>query len=106
MDDPIAHQPILHLLEPGERIDLLLYANGNELRVTDRRLVVTEEDHVRLHVAYDELRRVQFDLEAMRPAVLVMVPHSASLEPQMLSIPRDQLHHAAEVLAFIGERLP
>lgn len=104
--DPIAHRPILHLLEPDERIELSLWAGDYQLRVTDRRLVVTEEERVRLHVGYDELRRIQFDLEALRPAALVIVPHRPSDEPQVLSVPREMLHRAAEILAFVGERLP
>jgi hypothetical protein len=62
--DPIGHRPILHLLDPGERIELTLGTHESDLRVTDRRMVVTSGDHVRLHINYDELRRVQFDLES------------------------------------------
>jgi hypothetical protein len=61
---------------------------------------------VRLHVGYDELRRIQFDIEAMRPATMVLVPHRASDPPQVLAVPREHIHHAAEVLAFVAERLP
>jgi hypothetical protein len=74
--------------------------------VTDRRLLVNYANDVRLDVPYERLRRVQFDLEALRPATMVIVPHHPADEPQVLSVPREQLHVAAELLAFVGERLP
>jgi hypothetical protein len=101
-----AEAAVLHLLQPGERVELSLDATGAEMRVTDRRILVTADGTVRLDIAYDELRRIQFDIEAMRPATMVIVPHQARWEPQVLAIPRESFHHAGEVLAFIGERLP
>jgi hypothetical protein len=76
-----------------------------ELRVTDRRLLVTSAGHVRLDIAYDGLRRIEFDIESGRPATMVLVPHRTSDEPQVLAIPNKSLHQAAELLAFVGERL-
>jgi hypothetical protein len=67
--------------------------------------LVNDADDVRLAIPYERLRRIEFDLEAGRPSTLVVVPHDPADEPQVLSIPRDQLPAAAEVLAFIGERL-
>jgi hypothetical protein len=104
-DDP-ADLAVLHLLGPDERVELGLTTGGVELLVTDRRLLVTDASAVRLDIGYERLRRVQFDIEADRPAALVIVPHRPSDEPQLLSVPREQLHAAAQVLAFIGERLP
>jgi hypothetical protein len=101
-----ADMAVLHLLQPGERVELELRAGGGELRVTDRRLLVTDAGAVRLDIGYEQLRRIQFDVEGERPAALVIVPHRPSDEPQVLSVPREQLHVAAQVLAFIGERLP
>jgi hypothetical protein len=104
--EPVDQPPIVHLLDPGERVELGLWTESGELRLTDRRIVVTSDGLVRLNVAYDELRRVQFDIEALRPAAMVIVPHRASDPPQVLAIPVESLHRAAEMLAFIGERLP
>lgn len=98
-------QEILHLLQPGERVALGVAATNEELRVTDRRLLVTTAGHVRLDIPYERLRRIQFDIESGRPATLVIVPHLPSDEPQVLAIPHKSLHQAAEVLAFVGERL-
>jgi hypothetical protein len=100
-----AESAVLHLLQPGERIELGLIAAHAELHVTDRRIVVTEAGAVRLDIPIEALRRIQFDIEAERPAAFVIVPHSPGDHPQVLAIPRDQLHMAAEILAFIGERL-
>jgi hypothetical protein len=96
---------IMHLLQPGERVELRLDTPSADLRVTDRRILVTNEDFVRLDIPYGGLRRVQFDIEAGRPATLVLVPHVPTDEPQVMSVPVHSLHHAGEVLAFIGERL-
>ena len=104
--DPIVHRPVVHLLDPGERIELFVPMGDGELRVTDRRLIVSGGDHVRLNIGYEDLRRIQFDIETMRPAVMVLVPHRASDPPQVLNVPREDLRHAAELLAFVGERLP
>jgi hypothetical protein len=105
-DVAAAEAAIPHLLQPDERVELGLVTPEAELRVTDRRILVTESGAVRLDIAYEGLRRIQFDLEAERPAALVIVPHHPSDVPQVLSVPREQLHVAAELLAFVGERLP
>ncbi len=80
-------------------------ATDYELRVTDRRLLLLSGGSVRLDIPYTRLRRIQFDIEAERPATLVIVPHLPTDEPQALSVPHESLHHAAELLAFVGERL-
>jgi hypothetical protein len=38
-----------------------------------------------------DVRRVQIDLEERRPAVLVIVSHSATHEPESLTIPQTEL---------------
>jgi hypothetical protein len=98
-------QEILHLLQPGERVALGVAATNEELRVTDRRLIVTSAGHVRLDIPYERLRRIQFDIETGRPATMVIVPHLPSDEPQVLAIPQESYHRAGELLAFVGERL-
>jgi hypothetical protein len=98
-------QEILHLLQPGERVELRLDAASYQLRVTDRRMLLTNAGSVRLDIPYERLRRIEFDIEAERPATLVIVPHLPADEPQVLSVPHESLHHAAELLAFVGERL-
>jgi hypothetical protein len=98
-------QEILHLLQPGERVELRLDAAIYQLRVTDRRMLLTNAGSVRLDIPYERLRRIEFDIEAERPATLVIVPHLPADEPQVLSVPHGSLHHAAELLAFVGERL-
>jgi hypothetical protein len=75
--DPIgevAHDPIMHILQPGERIELALEGMESEIRVTDRRIVVTQDQRVRLDIPFERLRRIQFDVESGRPAVMVVVP--------------------------------
>ena len=104
--DLAADPDVLRSLQPGERVELGFTTASGDLRVTDRRLLVTSAGSVRLDIPYDRLRRIQFDIEANRPAAMVIVPHRPSDEPQVLSVPREQLHIAAALLAFVGERLP
>lgn len=101
--DPPPH--VLHLLEPGEAVAFALETSDAELHVTERRLIVSSGVHVRLNAWHDDLRLIQFDLEALRPATMVIVPHRSSDEPQMMSIGRADIRRAADLLAFIGERL-
>ena len=105
-DEQAADPTILRLLQPGERVELSLATSDADLRVTDRRLLVTTAGTVRLDIPYERLRRVEFDVESGRQAALVIVPHHPSDRPQVLSVSREQLHVAAELLAFVGERLP
>jgi hypothetical protein len=97
---------LLRLLQAGERVELGLATTSGDLRVTDRRILVTAHGAVRLDIPYEGLRRIQFDIENDRPATLVIVPHRPGDEPQVLAIPRESLHAAAELIAFVGERLP
>ena len=103
---PLSHQPVLHLLDVDEQVEHSLRSDATELRVTDRRLVVNGGVNIRLNIAFDELRRIQFDIEATRPATMVIVPHRADKFPEVLSIPRESLAEAALLLTFIAERMP
>jgi hypothetical protein len=69
------------------------------LRPEDRHTIMTHEQSKTRSSRQD-------DLETMRPAVMVLMPHRASDPPQVASVPREDLHRAAELLAFVGERLP
>ena len=69
-----AQEPeIMHLLRPDERVALGVVATESRLHVTDRRMLVTTPDgSVRLDIPYEGLRRTQFDIEAQRPATMVI----------------------------------
>jgi hypothetical protein len=41
-------------------------------------------------MAASEIRRVQLDIEAGRPATVAIVPNAASMEAQVLTVERDQ----------------
>jgi hypothetical protein len=73
--------------------------------VSDRRLIVAARERVALTVGFDQLRRIQFDIERDRPATMVIVPEEAQHEPQVLAIPTSELRSAARALALIGSRL-
>ena len=97
--------PSSRLLQRGEGVVVGVWATDSRLLVTDRRLLVTSGDQVRLDIAFEDLQRIQFDLEAGRPPTLVIVPHRPTDEPQVLSIPLDGLRQVAELLAVVGEHL-
>lgn len=96
---------LLHVLEPGEELRAQAWASDAILAVTDRRLVVAATERVALNVPFQNLRRIQFDIERDRPATLVIVPEIAHHEPQVLSMPPERYPEAAEALVLIGQRL-
>jgi len=95
---------ILRLLQSEEKLQMAARARDAILAVTDRRLVVADDQRVALDIPYDSVRRVQFDIERARPATLVIVPESPSDEPQILAIPPEEYDRAASALAVIGQR--
>ena len=97
--------PLPHILQPGEVLEGHAVANGSIIAVTGGRLVVSEGDKTVLDVPFDELRRIQFDVEHHRDATLVIVPERISNWPVVLTVPRSQLMETAMLLARVGEHL-
>ncbi len=94
------------LLDPSESVHVEARAAEAVVLVTDKRLVVaTRADRFDLDIPFDGLRRVQFDIERTRPAVLVIVPEHPADRPQVLSIPPEQYEAVGQALAMIGRRL-
>jgi hypothetical protein len=73
--------------------------------VTDRRLIVLDNQRTLLDIGFLQLRRVQFDIERGRDATLVIVPEHVSDEPQVLTVPVAKLRDVAVALALLGEQL-
>ncbi len=73
--------------------------------VTDRRLMVVTPERELLDVTIEELRRIQFDIERGRPAMLVIVPEHPSHEPQVLAVHEDYYADVADALVVVGRRL-
>jgi hypothetical protein len=102
---PPLHETLVQFLEPDEEVQAVARAADAVLAVSDRRLLVAAGERLALSLPIAELRRVQFDIEKGRPATLVIVPEAATVEPQVLAIPAEQLEAAAQALALVGERL-
>jgi hypothetical protein len=101
--DPNTHR---QLLDPSESVHVEARADDALVLVTDKRLAVASRpDRFDLDIPYDGLRRVQFDIERTRPAVLVIVPEHPTDRPQVLSIPPEQYELVGQALAIIGKRL-
>ncbi len=66
---------------------------------------VTSGERVELDIPYEQLRRVQFDIERGRPATLVIVPEWPSDRPQVLAIPPEEYERAAIGVGRIGQYL-
>ncbi len=66
---------------------------------------MANDDRVVLDVAFEGLRRIQFDVERRRPATLVIVPENATHEPPVLAVPADRYDQITQALALIGHRL-
>jgi hypothetical protein len=102
------HPAFLHLervIQPDEQLQIRTDAGDAALAVTDRRLVVADARRLMLDTSFDELRRIQFDIEKDRPATLVIVPESPRSDPQVLAIPPERFDEVSQALAFIGRRL-
>jgi hypothetical protein len=97
--------PVATILHPDETVQLVAKARQARVVITDRQLAVADEQRVALHVSYQALRRIQFDIERDRPATLVIVPESPVDEPQVLAIPPEQFESVAQALVVIGRRL-
>jgi hypothetical protein len=104
-DEWTSDEAIRRILDPDEKIHVRTMAIEGLVALTDRRLVVADEERVALDVAIDQIRRIQFDIERRRPATLVIVPEHPSNQPQVLSIPPEQYAATGEALAMIGQRL-
>jgi hypothetical protein len=105
-DQSIDPTPHSERLDPSERIHVEARAEDGLVIVTDQRLMVARRDgRYDLDIRYESLRRIQFDIERTRPAVLVILPERPSDPPQVLSIPPDQFEVVGQALAVIGERL-
>lgn len=95
---------VLHLLAPDEDLHVEAAALEGVLALTDRRLVISNGERAILDIAYEGLRRVQYDLERGRAATLVIVPESPHDLPQVLTIPDSEYRAVAEALVVIGAR--
>jgi hypothetical protein len=95
----------LELLEPEEKLEVAARARDAVLAVTDRRVIVADEQRVALDVPFQAIRRIQFDIERRRPATVVIVPENAAHHPQVLAVPTEEYDRVAAALAVIGRRL-
>ena len=58
-----------------------------------------------LDLRFDEIRRIQVDIERHRPATMVVVPDSPRHEPQVLPIQTEALDTVTAALSFIGRAI-
>jgi len=95
----------LHVLRPDEELHIQARSMDSVVAITDRRVIVTSGARVELDIPYEQLRRVQFDIERGRPATLVIVPEWPSDRPQVLAIPPEEYERAALGIGRIGQHL-
>ena len=96
---------LLHVLRPDEELHIQARSMDSVVAITDRRVIVTSGERVELDIPYEQLRRVQFDIERGRPATLVIVPEWPSDRPQVLAIPPEEYERAAIGIGRIGQYL-
>ena len=97
--------PLPHILRPGEIVERQTHADGFLIAVTSQRVVVTDDNRPVMDIHFDELRRIQFDVERGRDATLVIVPEHIRNEPRVFSVPVGNLAETAMTLALIGRRM-
>jgi hypothetical protein len=98
-------QTVLLALEPGETVRTQTRGANALLALTEQRLLVAEGQRLALSLGFEELRRIEFDVERNRPATLIIVPDKPSAEPVALSIPPEEIPAASKAIAVIGRRL-
>ena len=102
------HPALLHLeriLQPDEELHVQADAGDAILAVTNRRIAIADEHRLMLDTSFDDLRRIQFDIERDRPATLVIVPESPRNPPQVIAVEPNHYEAVAQALAHIGRRL-
>jgi hypothetical protein len=97
--------PLPHILQPGEVVEKQAHADGFLIAVTRQRVIVTDGSRPIMDIAFDQLRRIQFDIERDRDATLVIVPELIRDEPRVFSVPLANLAETAQTLAYIGGRM-
>ena len=105
MNEPLDNHPILSAIAAEEPIQAVARVRDAHVVITDRRLAVASDARLMLDVAIDNVRRIQFDIERLRPATLVVVPEHPADEPQVLAVPPEQYRAVADVLVLLGDRL-
>ena len=92
-------------LRPGEQIVEVVRVDGATLILTTDRIAVGVDKRLQFDVRIAGLRRIQFDLEAQRPATLSIVPESAGTEPSILTVMPEAYDDVSRVLAHVGAQL-
>jgi hypothetical protein len=94
------------LLEHGEEVRSHAVAGDSTLLVTDRRLAVwLGGDGFELDIPFDALRRIQFDIERVRPATLVIVPEHPSDLPVVLAVPPEDYDGVSAAIMIVAAQL-
>ena len=86
---------------PKLRIQVL---NGI-IEIGGGRLSVSDSLGATLDVGTADIRRVQLDIEALRPATLAFVPSSSRHAPVVLAVGPESYRAVADALVMIGEDL-
>ena len=93
------------VLEPDEEVRIHAWATEAILAVTSKRLVVADTRRVCLAIPFEGVRRLEFNIEQTRFAMLVIVPESARDHPQVLTFRPTDYAALADVLVAIGTAL-
>jgi len=102
---PASPLDLAPLLDSGEAVHHRAETVEAIVAVTDRRVLVRDDQRVALDVPFSAIRRIQLDVERDRESTVVIVPEASRHRPQVLTVPSEQLHEIARVVAAIGLRL-
>jgi hypothetical protein len=105
MEDTDDHDVYLRSALDGDEILARANATSGVIAVTARRLLVALPHRLALNVPISNVRRIQFDIEAGRPAAIAIVPDSPKDEPVLLTIPPEEYEAVSEALVIVGREL-
>lgn len=100
----MSNRPDVQAIAP-EDIRAQASADGHLVTVTDDSVRVASGDGVQLDVPIKDVRRIQFDIEHDRPATLVIVPHAAWRDSQVIMVEPNDYEGVCHALAVLGMKM-
>jgi len=101
IDDRLRDLP----LHPDERLGMVARTTPAMVVLTDRRVIMQDDERTLLSLPIEGIRRIQLDVEHGRPATMVLVPQLPIHDPQVLSVPAEQLDVTTRLVTAVGRML-
>lgn len=105
MASPEQHPHFTFALGPDERIEHVVPVSAGHLALTDRRLILMDDERRILDVPMTGIRLIEFMSERGRPATLTVVPEHPGNAPQILGVEPAHIPAALRAVELVSQRL-